>query len=189
MFPFSCIPRSSPNSIRKICLAAGLICTAVLAGWAGEDSTRPAAADSKPGRAAPPAKQTPSGAAAMRNYGNLPLRFEANQGQTDEGVEFLSRGPGYTLFLTGEEAVLSLRSRQPSADANEIGESKSEKTKIDNSRFPSPESQIPSVVRMKLVGASAAAKAGASTRYRPGRITSSAMTPRSGAETYRTLRR
>ena len=36
----------------------------------------------------------------------LPLSFEANLGQTDSRVRFLSRGPGYTLFLTPNEAVL-----------------------------------------------------------------------------------
>jgi YVTN family beta-propeller protein len=33
-------------------------------------------------------------------YGKLPLSFEANQGQVDGKVSFLSRGSGYTLFLT-----------------------------------------------------------------------------------------
>jgi hypothetical protein len=42
-------------------------------------------------------------------YLNLPLSFEANQGQTDPQVVFLSRGSGYTLFLTDSEAVLALR--------------------------------------------------------------------------------
>jgi hypothetical protein len=42
-------------------------------------------------------------------YGQLPLHFEANRGQTDRAVRFLARGSGYTLFLTPEEAVLSLR--------------------------------------------------------------------------------
>ena len=42
----------------------------------------------------------------------LPLSFEPNQGQTDSRVKFLSRGSGYTLFLTGDEAVLSLRSQE-----------------------------------------------------------------------------
>src|SRR5208282_4161742 len=36
----------------------------------------------------------------------LPLSFEANQGQTDSRVRFLSRGREYSLFLTGDEAVL-----------------------------------------------------------------------------------
>jgi beta-propeller repeat-containing protein len=40
-------------------------------------------------------------------YGNLPLHFEANHGQTDSRVKFLARGHGYTLFLTASEAVLA----------------------------------------------------------------------------------
>src|SRR5438105_3054541 len=41
-------------------------------------------------------------------YGNLPLNFEANQGQTDPSVQFLSRGAGYGLFLRQSDAVLTL---------------------------------------------------------------------------------
>ena len=43
-------------------------------------------------------------------YGKLPLYFEANRGQTDSLVKFLSRVPRSTLFLTPTEAVLALRS-------------------------------------------------------------------------------
>lgn len=39
-------------------------------------------------------------------YGKLPLSFEANAGQADRQVRFLSHGSGYTLFLTSNEAVL-----------------------------------------------------------------------------------
>src|SRR5512142_1568997 len=46
---------------------------------------------------------------------NLPLSFESNQGQTDAQVKFLSRGPGYNLFLTQDEAVLAL-SKQSATD-------------------------------------------------------------------------
>jgi hypothetical protein len=45
----------------------------------------------------------------LDRYSKLPLSFEVNEGQTDAKVKFLSRGPGYTLFLTGDEAVFSLR--------------------------------------------------------------------------------
>jgi Ca2+-binding RTX toxin-like protein len=41
-------------------------------------------------------------------FGKMPLFFEANAGQTDAEVRYLSRGPGYNLYLTGTEAVLSL---------------------------------------------------------------------------------
>ena len=44
-------------------------------------------------------------------FAKLPLIFEANQGQTDPQVRFLSRGPGYTLFLTPDEAVFNFRAQ------------------------------------------------------------------------------
>ena len=58
----------------------------------------------------------PAAAAAdariSESYGKLPLHFEANQGQEHEDVRFLSRGPGYSLYLTTGEAVLAIA--QPS---------------------------------------------------------------------------
>src|SRR5205823_1209604 len=42
-------------------------------------------------------------------FGKLPLAFEANVGQADAQVRFLSRGPGYTLLLADTEAVLRLQ--------------------------------------------------------------------------------
>src|SRR5215470_9822560 len=41
-------------------------------------------------------------------YGQLPLAFEANQGQTHGQVQFLARSQGLSLFLTPTEAVLVL---------------------------------------------------------------------------------
>lgn len=40
----------------------------------------------------------------------LPLAFEPNVGQTAAGVDFLARGPGYTILLSGRGARLALRS-------------------------------------------------------------------------------
>ncbi len=61
----------------------------------------------------------PAAAAAdarvSESYGRLPLQFEANRGQTHQDVRFLSRGAGYSLYLTAGEAVLVLS--KPSADA------------------------------------------------------------------------
>src|SRR6266853_76931 len=42
-------------------------------------------------------------------YGQLPLAFEANYGQSDREVRFIARGSGYGLFLTANQAVLALR--------------------------------------------------------------------------------
>jgi len=49
----------------------------------------------------------PERSAAARAY-QLPLTFEINQGQTDDRVDFLARGPGYNIFLTATEAVFAL---------------------------------------------------------------------------------
>jgi hypothetical protein len=69
-------------------------------------------------------------------YGKLPLNFEPNVGQTDEQVKFLARGHGYSLFLTGNEAVLSLQKRG--------------KTKAEDKN---------AVVKMQIQGANASPKA------------------------------
>ncbi|MBI1743495.1 SBBP repeat-containing protein [Candidatus Acetothermia bacterium] len=82
-------------------------------------------------------KDTDSQIQLARAYGKLPLSFEANQGQTDEQVSFLSQGKGYTLFLLRGEAVLALR--KPTA--TEIGQPKDQ---IDSAEL---------IARMKLIGA------------------------------------
>jgi len=53
--------------------------------------------------------------------GAFPLFFEPNQGQVDERVQFLSRGPGHTLFLMPSEAILWLR--QKATKGGDNGES------------------------------------------------------------------
>jgi len=42
------------------------------------------------------------------SFTRLPLAFEANRGQADPSVRFVSRGAGYTLFLTDKEAYLAV---------------------------------------------------------------------------------
>jgi hypothetical protein len=62
----------------------------------------------------PPVAETTPGQARLADaYGKLPLSFEANQGQTDRRVKFLSRSSGFALFLTGNEAVLALKKVNP----------------------------------------------------------------------------
>jgi len=43
------------------------------------------------------------------DFGKVPLSFEANRGQSDARVDYLSRGKGYTLLLTRGQAVLRLQ--------------------------------------------------------------------------------
>ena len=49
----------------------------------------------------------------LDKYGELPLSFEANEGQTDARVDFVARGAGYTLFLTPTEAVFAIQKSSP----------------------------------------------------------------------------
>ncbi len=56
-----------------------------------------------------PSATNPGTEQLLQSYGQIPLSFEANQGQTDAQVNFLSRGSGYALFLTPSEVVPSLQ--------------------------------------------------------------------------------
>ena len=90
-----------------------------------------------------PANHKPSQAAAgvRGGDGKLPLGFEANQGQTASQVRFLSRGEGYSLFLTPGEAVLTLRSGRARA--------RPENHRLEVPRRPW-KLPAPSVLRMQL---------------------------------------
>jgi len=69
---------------------------------------------------------------------SLPMFFEANLGQTDPRVKFLSRGHGYSLFLTANEALLNLH--------------------VETRHAASPSASAHNVIRMRLDGASSAAR-------------------------------
>jgi Beta-propeller repeat len=58
-----------------------------------------------------------AGSGLLADYAHNPMSFEANQGQTDSSVQFLSRGNGYTLFLTSDAAVLRLHQPSAASDA------------------------------------------------------------------------
>src|SRR5713226_8461547 len=77
-----------------------------------------------PARLIAPAANAPSPAARQKvaeEYGKLPLSFEANNGQSDLNVRFLSRGPGYRLFLLPHEAVLMLQRERRARRAKGLG--------------------------------------------------------------------
>lgn len=78
---------------------------------------------------------------------NMPLQFEANQGQVDDQVKFLVRGKGYTLFLTPTESVMVLTGRDASRVKSEVG---SDQTDVIGHEL---QEYKQSVVRMRLEGA------------------------------------
>jgi len=109
-----------------------------------------------------------TGARLREQYGKLPLQFEANAGQTTaQEVKFLSRGSGYTLFLTPTEAVFSLSSLVGSKPAGKGN------TRLAEKRLPSgnrgaaahktgqasaARRRQSAVLRMQLVGGNAGAQ-------------------------------
>src|SRR5688572_18417679 len=112
------IPRlkfSARRALSRWALAVAFVIA--LAGYfaAPHAPLKPAADRIEP-RAAEPAVE--AAARARQAYGELPLQFEANRGQTDASVKFLARGSGYNLFLTSDEAVLDLH-RRVAAEADE----------------------------------------------------------------------
>jgi hypothetical protein len=98
----------------------------------------------------------------LDGYGKLPLSFEANQGQTDARVKFLSRTGGYTLFLTGDEAVLALRGGKAKTAKASGHDGKLRSGTVAPMGGPTPgpttEPATGAVLRMKLRHANPAAK-------------------------------
>ena len=85
-------------------------------------------------------------------FGKLPMRFEANAGQTDPQVKYLFRGSSYSLFLTPTEAVMRLE-----AGRNKLRNDKAQMSNIAVTPNPQPQNQNQqSVLRMKFVGADSA---------------------------------
>ena len=94
---------------------------------------------------------TPDAAAARArtdsSYGKLSLQFEANQGQQPAHVRFLSRGKDYTVFLTPDGAVLSLRKVRQQVRINKPGPALHE-----------PKLEAAADLRLRLEGANPAVK-------------------------------
>jgi hypothetical protein len=91
----------------------------------------------------------------VQQFEQSPLHFEANQGQVGGGTRFFSRGPGYTLFLTPNEAVLSLQSAVPDSPKSTGAKPQPASAgAVPGDRAkPAPVKMRTSVVRMKLLGA------------------------------------
>jgi len=65
---------------------------------------------------APLGTPAPVTSGRLRDWGPRTLRFEENRGQVHRSVRFLARAPGYTLFLTDSEAVLTFPRRKSSKE-------------------------------------------------------------------------
>jgi hypothetical protein len=95
---------------------------------------------------------TPLKPSATAAYGNLPLQFEENRGQTDERVKYLARGRGYLFFLTSRETVLALRRGAPALNRGALRRGSSPDTEA-SAAVTGERSET--VLRFELEGANA----------------------------------
>ena len=93
---------------------------------------------------------------------SIPLQFEENRGQTDPSVQFISRGAGYTLFLTANEAVFVLTYQKPATTGLVQRSPYSQRAAARPLNFSS-------VLRMKLSGSNTVPQAKGTTRL-PGTV-------------------
>jgi len=102
---------------------------------------------------------------ALEMFGKSPMRFEANRGQADARVKFISRGAGYVLFLTRDGAVMALQNATPVRPVQGATAEAASSMAYVGSHQPaarSPQVRREAVLSMRVVGANAAAKIAAS---------------------------
>lgn len=92
---------------------------------------------------------------APQSYLNLPLSFEQNVGQTDSRAQFISRGQGYTLFLSSNQAIFEFHgvtfpSTTPS-DEKRLGK----RFLVERAKNAKRDTEI---IRMNLLGANPGAQ-------------------------------
>jgi len=126
-----------------ICLITAVTTSALVAASGGENETREDHLIAYPAQADASAK-----AKMAENFGRLPLSFEVNEGQVDQSVKFLARGPGYDLFLTAAEAVLSVRKPRTFDRDPRQAPAKASATVIEGA-----------VIRLRMIGSNPSAKA------------------------------
>ncbi len=138
-FRFSCLTLAFCGMISGLILPAGLF-RAVRAGE--KEITRST-------------KVAPSVEQVGEQLANQSVEFEENRGQFDKRVRYQSRGAGYSLFLTADEAVYVLP--MPNAEEEKGRKGERETRQFDDvisPRLPvSPSPRLAYALRMKIVGA------------------------------------
>ncbi|MGD0908065.1 MAG: choice-of-anchor D domain-containing protein, partial [Candidatus Acidiferrales bacterium] len=116
------------------------------------------------GSASPAALQ-----AARVSFAKLPLSFEENRGQTDARVKFLSRAANYNLFLTADEAVLTLRGGSADLGCAKMATRKDTGCATGGTPGAAKNAAESSVLWLKMLGTNPSAQIGG-TDVLPGKI-------------------
>ncbi|HEX8556743.1 MAG TPA: SBBP repeat-containing protein, partial [Pyrinomonadaceae bacterium] len=102
------------RTLARTCAPAAALLLTLLALAAAAPHDRAAASGKAGARASRPAEARP--ARIEKTLARPPASFEANAGQADGRVRFLSRGPGHALLLTAEGATLAFRTGDASKE-------------------------------------------------------------------------
>ena len=135
------------TAVRRTVIYSGIVLSIFFAAFWLSLYGRLQIPDCFPTRHTTSASASPIRPELIANYGKLPLSFEANQGQADARVKFLSRGRGGGLFLTSNEAVLELR--KSSAVSGQMSVRRKQNFPIENRQSKIDDQ----VVRLRLEGA------------------------------------
>ena len=147
-------PNSNPHTQRLITTTLALIClVSIFAASIYFSHGRKETA-----AVAPSGQDRAAHSQVSEAYGRLPMSFEVNRGQTDARVKYVARGSGYSLFLTPDEAVLSLSaaSSNPKIEEEAAGGLARKMVRPFNAGQASETEHA--VLRMKVLGASQRAK-------------------------------
>jgi len=101
-------------------------------------------------RSAPSTPDQSTRARINQAYGELPLSFEVNRGQSNAAVKFLARGAGYNLFLTPTETVLALHKNEKREEGNNR---RSKEANVSSVAFRAQRPASQTTLRMKLANA------------------------------------
>ena len=152
------------SAAKRIVVCCGCLGLSFLAvAWFGLHQRLQASENTLPERqvSAAPTKIHPN---LVASYGKLPLSFEANQGQVRGPAQFLSRGLGYMLLLTGDEAVLNLEKSAVVSGRSSVGTRQKPGVRTQEPEGNTGQGTTgngprttDSVLRMKLIGANAGA--------------------------------
>ena len=107
--------RGSISRVWFYSAVALLVCSFLLAAAfriARNSSRHSLSATSAAARMASPTVSSTDKSALLQAYGKLPLSFMENQGQLAQEVRYAAHGARYDLFLTSQEAVVTLRHSQ-----------------------------------------------------------------------------
>src|SRR5215472_15264086 len=109
------LPRPAKSFSIAILLSVAALCAFLI------HADRHLHAASLPHAAAKSSSPMLTAANAKSVYAELPLAFEENVGQSPAQIKYLARGAGYGIFLTPQEAIVTLEQSRKGPPTERLG--------------------------------------------------------------------